>query len=65
MKRLIFFITCFCVCIVSFAQEISVSGKVTSSDTGEEMVGVTIKGSDKSHMAITNIDGVRAVKRNV
>lgn len=47
MKRLIFFITCFCVCIVSFAQEISVSGKVTSSDTGEEMVGVTIKGSDK------------------
>lgn len=36
MKRLIFFITCFCVCIVSFAQEISVSGKVTSSDTGEE-----------------------------
>lgn len=65
MKRLIFFITCFCVCIVSFAQEISVSGKVTSSDTGEEMVGVTIKGSDKSHMAITNIDGVFHMKARV
>ncbi|MGI6242228.1 MAG: SusC/RagA family TonB-linked outer membrane protein [Prevotella sp.] len=57
MKRLIFFLTCLCICMVSSAQEINVSGKVTTSDTGEELIGVTIRGTVKSHVAITDFDG--------
>lgn len=42
---------------ISFAQDVSISGKVTDSDTGEGLPGVTIVEAGTTNGTITNFDG--------
>ena len=43
------------ICVATYAQEITVNGKVTAN--GEEMPGVTVAVKGGTHGTITSIDG--------
>lgn len=57
MRRFLIIFVSLWACAAAFAQEMDVQGNVTSSDTGEPMIGVTLTGTEKSHIAITDMDG--------
>lgn len=44
------------ICVATYAQEITVNGKVTAN--GEEMPGVTVAVKGGTHGTITSIDGI-------
>lgn len=55
MKRFSFFLCSLLLCLTALAQEITVSGKVTSA--GEEMPGVAVAVKGQSRGTITSVDG--------
>lgn len=65
MRRLLIIFLSLWAYVFSYAQEIDVRGQVNSSDTKEPMIGVTITGSVKGHVAITDLDGNFHMKAKV
>ena len=57
MKRLFIFLFCLSATVLAFGQATIVTGKVTDIETGDELIGVTVKVQGASATAVTDIDG--------
>ncbi len=57
MKRLSIILLCLCATIFAFGQDITVTGKVTDNETGDELIGVTVKVKGANSATVTDIDG--------
>ncbi len=57
MKRLSIILLCLCATIFAFGQDITVTGKVTDNETGDELIGVTVKVKGANNAVVTDIDG--------
>jgi TonB-linked SusC/RagA family outer membrane protein len=57
-KSILIFLLTICTCYASFAQNRQITGKVTSSDNGSTLPGVSVKIKGTSQGAITDINGV-------
>lgn len=57
MKRLLIFLFCLSATVFAFGQATTVTGKVTDVETGEELIGVTVKTEGTNTAAVTDIDG--------
>lgn len=56
MKRLLSILFCLCATVYAFAQT-NVTGKVTDYETGDELIGVTVKVKGTNVATVTDIDG--------
>ncbi|HKJ43959.1 MAG TPA: TonB-dependent receptor [Sunxiuqinia sp.] len=62
MKRILFFLFCSVFSVSLYAQEISVSGRVTSKEDGQSLPGVSVVIQGTTSGTITDIDGNYALK---
>ncbi len=60
-KRLTALIICTLVVVSAWAQQLSVSGVVTDKETGEPLIGVTVRVAGQAGATITDLDGHYAV----
>lgn len=57
MKRLLFILFCLSATVFAFGQATTVTGQVTDYETGDELIGVTVKVKGSKAAAVTDIDG--------
>ncbi len=60
MKRILSVLFCLCATVYAFAQT-NVTGKVTDYETGDELIGVTVKVKGTNVATVTDIDGQFAI----
>ncbi len=58
MKKILFFFLCSLIALGTFAQEVSLTGVVTSADDGEPLPGVSVVIKGTTNGTVTNADGV-------
>lgn len=57
MKKLLIFLFCLSATVFAFGQATAVTGKVIDIETGDELIGVTVKAQGTSTATVTDIDG--------
>ena len=62
MKRLIFFLAALSISMLSMAQSLTLSGRVTAADGGDEMIGVTVKVKGTNRATVTDFNGRYTIK---